>query len=824
MANFTWGGKIAVAGPIPNDKPSDFSTGGKVVRDASGRLWCVSWKTGFTANDQIMHYSDDNGASWSSGEVISNKVDVADNQPNIVIDLNGKPVVPLANSTIGGRYVNFYRRDGDDTTPNWTRLSGAQIDVVNASYWDGQKTVVIQNRATGDWHVFYVRSDSPKAIYHRVSTDDLATWSAENTIASYTFDVGSRTSANLSPFFDSLGVLYLGVYSNGFASVSGAAQVYKWSGLAWSRFDSSTNLLSVNNNQTFGATFALSDDESQIVCFVGDGTSSMKWFSMPFSSGGSWTENTFAVGSHSTRVGPRLTISADGVMHLLYGLTTTSTAVLYRRSIDEGSSWSNEEQINTGSTAISVGFFLRPEDSLQAPDAGVVVVGFAANTEVWFLGSDDLSWPAVPTGTLVSRIVLRAIGPLPDVVRPLTLPSVLPSALLNNWTGEVSVESTYQTDVVASAAELAEERRSLADRPTRIMKVRFTGMSRGVSAKILGNLLRNANQRMPVPLYCDRSEVSAASSGTDLYCDTTSRRFFKGSRVVVWEDGDVEPTSVQYTTVLKVAPDRLIVADTLSKTYPVGASVFPCIDVEISLRHTMSPLTDANVEATVAFNEVFGWSALPPTVYFNPSEFPSIDGVPVLDVPPDWNGSMQSDVLRGGSRYASGRAEIVYTAGGRPQMQHRLTYTELDRASFWKLVRFFDSRRGRARAFWVVNPSILFVPTAVSTSYIDVQAYGDATDIEDFLSYLALVDTSDVITVLGITGVTDNGDGTYRIAHDGDTSGETLSSIDLLTSAHLVRMAGDSMVERWRTDGVASVTFDMIDLLSESEVEVPNFE
>jgi len=390
--------------------------------------------------------------------------------------------------------------------------------------------------------------------------------------------------------------------------------------------------------------------------------------------------------------------------------------------------------------------------------------------------------------------------------------------MLANWRSTVSISSTWGTDV-SHALSLSEERRTLTDRPIRSMRVLFSGMNQEDTVKLLMNQMRARDARYRVPLYCDMSTVTQASSGTMLWCDTRFKRYFVGGMIVVHEWLRSRPTNVQYRQIAEVHDDRLVLVTALTGTIQVRARVFPTMDAEVDLGGEGTMISDYVSEVDFTAMEVIGSSALPSSCSASPLSMDLYQGYAILDLPSSFETSLDTSIVRAGRAYQQGRGRVVYVTGARPQTEHVLKLIGLDRERSWSIVQFFDSVRGRGRPFWLVTPETLFKLDAISTTFVDVTALGAAADVTAYVSHVAIAMRDGTTYVRAISSVIDNTT-TFRL-----NLGEALpalSAVDVrrVTTARFVRMRDDTMTENWQTDGKCQIELPVTELLEEKDVVI----
>ena len=156
---------------------------------------------------------------------------------------------------------------------------------------------------------------------------------------------------------------------------------------------------------------------------------------------------------------------------------------------------------------------------------------------------------------------------------------------VNNWTSDVKVETLYQTDVAPSFSKVSEDRRALADRPTRTVSFRWDGVTQAEAQRLTMFLMRMAHQRVYVPLYCDVTYTTQgeAPGAVSILCDTTTRRFVTNRYVgLIDRDLDGRILKIQTPLVDGVNAGSLHTAAAM-QAFGAGAQVIPLMLVEVVL-------------------------------------------------------------------------------------------------------------------------------------------------------------------------------------------------------------------------------------------------
>jgi len=410
----------------------------------------------------------------------------------------------------------------------------------------------------------------------------------------------------------------------------------------------------------------------------------------------------------------------------------------------------------------------------------------------------------------------------PTTVTPLSLPSPEPSIFLFHREQNIQLDTIFMTDV-ARARTVDEDRRLLASRPNRSLFLNHRALHREEAWPLYMNLMRHGTSRVPVPLFCDHSRVTGAASGTNIPCDTRYRRFFVGQRILIhdWslQNGASLPNNFEYDTILSFTDSAITTVTGLSGTFAEGDRVYPCIDAEILLGGEMDQHTDDIMDLRLDVEEVYGKSALPPIESGTPTGFVKHDGYPVLSIAPSWV-DMEPGMRVEGHKRGLGRGRLLETYGSRPRFWMRIAYDKFSREDIWPLIEFFESRRGRYRAFIFVQHFNPFNIEETNVDYFDVYPTGNFDDFEDILTYVAVLEKDGTLQLATVDYVVDNG-ATWRIAFvDSLSSAPAIADIRRFAPAHLVRMNSDRLSEVWTTDERCSLVFEVIELLLEQDVTV----
>ena len=263
------------------------------------------------------------------------------------------------------------------------------------------------------------------------------------------------------------------------------------------------------------------------------------------------------------------------------------------------------------------------------------------------------------------------MAPITVTVTPKSLPTPLPNFLLGNWRTQIQMDTSFITDIT-NADTLAEARRGLLIRPRRTIRFTLSGMDRNQSAQIKQDLLRHANDIVPVPLFQDQAILTGdTEAATDkIPVDTSHGRWFVGARIVIFKGTTNDSISVvQYLTIATIDPAFIEVNESLGNgEYEAGDTIMPVIDAQISTEsQRIKVRTDFHGEVSFKAVEVTGVSALPRLSTVVPTEFPTFptgfggDDRPIFNIPANYDNALSDTIRRDGNKFSSGRGVIVFT-------------------------------------------------------------------------------------------------------------------------------------------------------------------
>ena len=386
----------------------------------------------------------------------------------------------------------------------------------------------------------------------------------------------------------------------------------------------------------------------------------------------------------------------------------------------------------------------------------------------------------------------------------------------HNFLDEFILDTRYNTAISRSALSLAEDRTLKWQRPRRTASFRWS--EKGPEDKrnlmdLMQTLRSSKTNDWVVPLACDEACLTqdALLGATVVEGDFTKRRFFIGARVAlvarVGAGFDVQTAAgdVQVHTAVIVGKEsetRFILDDPLPFAVSAGrATLTPLICVHPRMQDTLRKHHGTLWDVELEFEEKGGPTCLPSVADELPEGFDVYRGLPILRPRHDYSNPLNIEIFQEGQQVSLGR-DLATFARGEDRVKHSIRMFE-DRDKGWDYVQFFESRRGRNRAFWLIDQEDLFEVLDIETNFIDVRALGDFTEFQKQMQFFGFMMMDGTCYVREIITFNDLG-GTWRLSV-GDPLPLGLSFQDVCLSGRgrYTRMLEDTMRERWaHTDAV----------------------
>lgn len=441
---------------------------------------------------------------------------------------------------------------------------------------------------------------------------------------------------------------------------------------------------------------------------------------------------------------------------------------------------------------------------------------------------------------LVSRITAEvaahrgASGP----VEPLPLASGI-EVFLHNWASEAVLRTSFLTDVSVAPASGAESRRGLVSKPQRTLSLSWhqygdDGAQRARIDRLLVMLRKLTDERVAVPLYMDQVELAASyGSGVDtIFFDTSKGRYFLGARVVIVQlDYAGQYKSHSFHLIEDLQDDRLVFTANLGVAVPAGSLVMPMIDCEVTLEAKSKLVSALMYQVDLELVEVAGASQLPPVKTDMPTNAQVFSDAPIFEYEPDWLDSIETGRNRQGERYQQGRTSLVWAAAGRSRQTHAMSFTGLrgacapsTRDDIWRIVEFWETRRGRLRSFWLIDQEQVWTPASIDPTgnFVGVNEIGNFADFQAELQGewigLVMADGTEyvrqAVTVQQVLTV-------FRIT----VSPVLPTNLDVtqvvrISRGRRTRFDSDELEERWSSAGYLSTQLSFLETLEEKNVSI----
>lgn len=398
---------------------------------------------------------------------------------------------------------------------------------------------------------------------------------------------------------------------------------------------------------------------------------------------------------------------------------------------------------------------------------------------------------------------------------------------LHNWAKKSSLESTYSTDITASAEDVAEERTALLQKPWRALSCQWAVKGGAETNQMLTELRRLVDETSVIPLYMHARQVTTAvdSLDTTVYSDFSTGHWFQNGPVVIFsfkptKSGENIQVDSYVTKVISSRfDDRLVLTGAVGSDFPAGRTyVMPLMQVHPQTEVEVSMLTNTLLRIDISFDEIYGSTALPPTFTDLPPNYDSYNDYPILSTVPQWSDGVMQRLKREGSQDALGRGRVVYQRGARHRVMHSLRFQE-NRTIAWDLIRFFDSRRGRLIPFWVIDFDNIYTVALISNPNLTVSSsIGTLAEFQAEMDYIGVIFSDGTTAVRRASAIVDVG-GAWRITMDDNLpAGYTEDDVVAFGRARLCRMEEDALKEDWETTEVCTMEIPVIELLAEQEV------
>jgi len=426
------------------------------------------------------------------------------------------------------------------------------------------------------------------------------------------------------------------------------------------------------------------------------------------------------------------------------------------------------------------------------------------------------------------EVLARSFIPL----TPCTVPALW-EMFAHNWADKFELETTYRTSVTRSPLKVSEDRTQLFQRPRRTVKVRWTEQGLGFKdnlIRLIQSFRSMADEDWMVPIYGDMALINedAPALATTVKGDFTRRRFFIGGRVALmpfatYRNDIADPATglvnnVHLTHIqAKIAETEFQLADALPTTLLKNCSVmFPVMCVHPVLRVNIKQHHCRLWDIELEFIEKGGVTALPPTADDIPPGFDTYRDIPILRPRHNYSNALSIELLKEGKQFDLGRDLETIQRGDYSRIKHRIRFQE-NRDIGWDYIRFFDTRRGRLRPFFLIDQEDIFDVVDLQPNFIDVRQTGNFTEFQKDMGFFGFQMEDGTCFVREIITVQDVATA-WRL-----TVADPLPVLDFTLvrqsgRAHLTRNLFDSFTEKWHHCNLLTFEMRTISLLEEKDV------
>lgn len=402
----------------------------------------------------------------------------------------------------------------------------------------------------------------------------------------------------------------------------------------------------------------------------------------------------------------------------------------------------------------------------------------------------------------------------------------------HNFADQFEIESRYSTTISRGAQSLSEERTQRFQRPRRTVTVRWSekGLDDKRNLMDLMQIIRQfKTEEWMIPLSSHAGCITAGASATDTIVegDFTLRPFFVGSRVAVvkiqGDRGDVQNdegdlVGVHVSTIEDKINDTVFqLQDPLPFDVTADrAFLVPMICTHPRLQDTIDQHHCRLWNIEMEFEEHGGKTAIPPSADDLPENFDSYRDLPILRPRHDYSNPLNIEIFQEGEQVEIGRGKSTFPRGATHRVKHRIRMIE-EREKGWDYVRFFDTRRGRLRPFWMIDQEMLFTINNLQTSFIEVTKLGDFDEFKKNSEFFGFMMKDGTCYVREIVTFDDLASWRLTVA-DVLPAGLSAQNVVLAGRARPTRMQEDSFKTRWFHINAVQFEVRTISLLQEKDV------
>lgn len=443
----------------------------------------------------------------------------------------------------------------------------------------------------------------------------------------------------------------------------------------------------------------------------------------------------------------------------------------------------------------------------------------------------------MPSNRAISQFSIETLATSPEAVKPRPLPTlgledISPLLLPSDWVNSVQFSVSWRTDASSSAASALdnEENIGLLTRPARTLTISFTGRSDSETHALAMMLLNYANSGGPAPLVQDAVQITSTSIESGklrVFGDFRYGHFFLGQRCVIVsnEIASRSQKTAQWAVIAETNGDSLLFDAVPGRVPAVGESVIPCMDADLVQNSSGTFITDSVLRAKVVFEETAGPETLPATA--RPARYDNLatvlpyseEGLPILDLDPDWSDGVSVKVVRKSSSQGVGRS-TVSDASGKPFLVFGIDLAVGTKKGAWEILQVFDAFRGRAGSFLFLHPNDpwKFHTTPFSgTSAANIQRVGTRADLESFFNKAAFVKADGRVFVRDISSVQEISGTFFRLNLSSalpDTDFESVVPI------HECSFYSDTLETEWKTDSVVLAGLEIREIRNNQQTTI----
>lgn len=428
----------------------------------------------------------------------------------------------------------------------------------------------------------------------------------------------------------------------------------------------------------------------------------------------------------------------------------------------------------------------------------------------------------------VTKQSFDVLGINPGTVEPLDLSTTFAPFILPDWSSPIIVSTEWMTSISVSPITGTEERISLQSRPTRTLSFVSSIINQETGFQTQMTLNRMMSHEIPFPLYSDQIFLTApaTSSDTVLQCDSTVfKRLYLGQRLMIAKRDHnrfVVAGTAKAPVLYGIVKD--ITADTITLEDPVGVDlegneiVYPCFDSLPILSSVIDLETDFFGNSRITVLEKSGSNTLPPTWIGEVDTWMDYyKGYPIFKIEPNYNTKVRQTHVRQGVKTGVGRGTVIDLYGELPDIQIKYTELSVSRREAWDMLRFFDSRRGTALPFWVIQPQTAWKFEGNTSTSVDISNTDFLDSINTYIKEIGIEDSTGKQYIRTVTSTSATLESFTLNFNESLPEGIIIKRV---TPAWLCRFGMDELSQSWQTDHIEFSDVNIIGIRSERESKI----